>query len=126
VEITGRVRVNGTQVHPDYVFEPEYELESIEDHAEYMWSNRHLPAIGAGTYRDDGRATVDLVGHQLGIVEELEKAHIYIEQVHQELQQKTEEIARLEERTMQTSKLLEQKDAQIEELRVRLEALERQ
>jgi len=122
VEVTGRVLVNGTQVHPDYVFEPGYELESIEEHAESMWAEKHLPAIGRGAYREDGRSTVDLVGHQFGIVEELEKAHVYIEQVHQELQRKAEELARLEEHT---AKLLEEKDAQIEELRVRLEALER-
>jgi|GEM_PF-724508 len=105
VKVTGRVEVNGLQVHPDYVFEPDYELESIEEHSKYMWAEKHLPAIGAGTYQEDGRSTVDLVGHQFGIVEELEKAHIYIEQLHEtvrgledELVQRDSRLALLEER----------------------------
>jgi len=122
VQITGAVRVNGTQVHPDYVFEPDYSLESIEEHSKYMWNKKHLPAIGAGTYQADGRSTVDLVGHQFGIVEELEKAHIYIEQLNQQLKEKDAQIARLEERTGQ---LLEDKDRDQEIVSKRLEALER-
>ena len=34
VDINGRLVINGTDVTPDYVFDPDYPLESIEEHAE--------------------------------------------------------------------------------------------
>jgi hypothetical protein len=45
-----------------------------------MWGEKHLPALPAAGA--DGTAPVDLVSHQLAMLEELEKAHIYIDQLH--------------------------------------------
>ena len=81
----GTVEVLGSQVHPDYVFEPDFELESIEDHAAYMWENKHLPAVGAGKYDEDGNPVIQLGAAYAGLLEELEKAHIYIDQLNQAL-----------------------------------------
>jgi hypothetical protein len=100
LEITpaGNVLFKGSQVHPDYVFEPDYELESIEDHAAYMWENKHLPAVGAGEYTEDGRAAFDLGQSRAGMLEELEKAHIYIDQINDRLTQEEQRNQALEER----------------------------
>jgi len=81
VDITGNLVVSGT-ITPDYVFEPGYLLESIEEHAEYMWTNKHLPAVGAATLRPDGSHAVNVGSRSQSMLEELEKAHIYIEQLH--------------------------------------------
>jgi hypothetical protein len=83
LSVNGSVEVDGFTVHADYVFGPDYELESITDHATYMWERRHLPALPPAG--EDGTGTVDLVAHQMGILEELEKAHIYIEQLHEQI-----------------------------------------
>ena len=83
---TGQVLHLGGQVHPDYVFEPDFQLESIEEHAAYMWENKHLPAVGPGRYAEDGRAIYELGESRAGMLEELEKAHIYIDQLHQTIQ----------------------------------------
>jgi hypothetical protein len=88
VAVTGTLRVNGTAMTvPDYVFDPDFELESIDDHAAAMWQNKHLPAVSPARYDKKGRASVDVLGNQLGMLEELEKAHIYIEQLHQRIVQ---------------------------------------
>ena len=83
VDIQGSVIVDGTVQHADYVFDPEFDLETIDEHAEFMWKNRHLPALPKAPVGLKGR--VDLVSHQMGILGELEKAHIYIDQLNNEL-----------------------------------------
>ncbi len=85
VDINGDLVVTGTLSNPDYVFEPEYALESIDDHAAYMWENKHLPAVGTGKVNAQGHAMVNVATRSQGMLEELEKAHIYIEQLHGEV-----------------------------------------
>ncbi|MEX0343969.1 MAG: hypothetical protein AB3N20_03535 [Rhizobiaceae bacterium] len=62
----------------DRVFEDGFELLSIEEHAELMWKNKHLPNVGP-TVENKPINLSDKVGRMLN---ELEKAHIYIEQLH--------------------------------------------
>lgn len=84
VDINGKLVINGTNVTPDYVFEPGYPLESIEEHAELMWESKHLPALSGATANEEG---VDIVRHQYGTLEELEKAHIYISQLNEAIKE---------------------------------------
>ena len=75
----------------DGVFAPDYEVESIEDHAAYMWENQHL--WGVGPTPDDG--PINLTTTTAGMLHELEKAHIYIEQLNdtvKQLQQRLDEL----------------------------------
>jgi len=111
VDINGKLVVNGSQVAPDYVFDSSYQLESIEDHSKYMWNNRHLPSLPSGG--TDGKVPVDIVSHQMGMLEELEKAHIYIEKLHDSIKElkmmfenKSNELAELktEVRMMQAKR----------------------
>lgn len=95
VDINGKLVINGTNVTPDYVFDPDYQLESIEEHGRQMWQKGHLPALaGASVNEEEG---VDVVQHQFGVLEELEKAHIYIEQLHNRLAAMEEEQQALRE-----------------------------
>ena len=75
----------GKKLHADYIFESDYQLESIEDHAEFMWSNKHLKAVPRTKVDENGMGIVEVGAHRQGIVEELKKAHIYIERLHQRL-----------------------------------------
>lgn len=52
-----------------------------------MFKHKHLPAVGAGTYNRDGIPVLDLGKRSQGILEELEKAHIYIAQLNSTLGQ---------------------------------------
>lgn len=95
INVTGTISQNAAVIHPDYVFEPDFKLETIDDHAAYMWKKKHLPAVGAGEYDEEGRAVIDLGRKTLGILEELEKAHIYIEQLHKQRQGDQQEVQKL-------------------------------
>jgi len=92
-QVFGSLRVNGTGVNvPDYVFRPGFAIESIEEHAESMWRESHLPALGPAA-ADGG---FEVARTTMGMLEELEKAHIYIEQLREEAKQKDERMAALE------------------------------
>lgn len=94
-EFDGAVIVNGTQVHPDYVFDTDYKLESIEEHSKFMWQEKHLPAVPAAKTDGNGKYTWEVGKQSMGILEELEKAHIYIEKLNnkiKELEQKMEKM----------------------------------
>ena len=52
-----------------------------------MWEHKHLPAIGKGQYSQDGEAVIELGARSQGMLEELEKAHIYIEMLDKRLNQ---------------------------------------
>jgi hypothetical protein len=65
----------------DGVFAPDYVVEPIDEHAAYMWENQHLWGVGP---TPEG-APINLPKKVTGILHELEKAHIYIEQLNERL-----------------------------------------
>lgn len=65
----------------DGVFLPGYLLLSIDEQSKYMWKNAHLPAVGPTLENKP----INLTQKTTGILQELEKAHIYIEQLHNRL-----------------------------------------
>ena len=85
LDVNGSIYQRGGLLHADYVFEKDYKLESIEDHTQFMWANKHLKAIPKATVDKNGREIVEVGSHQRGIVEELEKAHIYIDQLNNKI-----------------------------------------
>ncbi len=78
----------------DIVFSETYPLESIEEHAKKMWSNSYLPAVGP-TKEGSPFNISEKTG---GILNELEKAHIYIEKLNKDLKSKDEAIQDLQKR----------------------------
>ena len=80
----------------DGVFDPEvFVPESIEAHSEYMWQNQHLKGVGP-TPAD---APVNLTQKTLGMLHELEKAHIYIEQLNSKIKDMEVKLTELEARS---------------------------
>lgn len=73
----------------DRVFSDDYGLESIAEHAQQMWANSYLPAVGP-TAEDQPFNLTEKTG---GMLNELEKAHIYIEQLHKRLDAKERTIS---------------------------------
>jgi len=79
MEITGSLTTTGGTCGGggcDLVFQPDTRIESIEEHAASMWSNQYLPAVGP----TPENAPFNLTEKTGGMLNELEKAHIYIEQ----------------------------------------------
>jgi hypothetical protein len=64
----------------DAVFDTDYKLPTIEEHAEAMWAKKHLPNVGPTLPNEP----VDLSERYGLMLNELETAHIYIEQLHRE------------------------------------------
>lgn len=96
LDVNGSIYQRGGLLHSDYVFKPDYELESIDEHSQFMWQQGHLKAIPKAEIDADGQEVVELGAHRRGMVEELEKAHIYIEQLNERIKILEEKLARLE------------------------------
>ncbi len=59
---------------------------------------KHLKAIPKAKVDKNGLEIIEVGDHQRGIVKELEKAHIYIEQLHKRIKVLEERFAELEAR----------------------------
>jgi len=94
LSVFGDLSIGGTCAGCDAVFQPGYNLETIEEHAELMWENSHLPAVGP---TQDGRTRISVFEKTTGMLNELEKAHVYIERLHMRLQQQEQAIEDLRE-----------------------------
>ncbi len=81
VTLTGTLTTGGPTCGGgcDRVFEADYDLPSIEEHADQMWANKHLPAIGP----TEPSKPVNLTDQYGNLLNELEKAHIYIAQLNE-------------------------------------------
>jgi hypothetical protein len=85
---TGNTCENGC----DRVFDESYDLLSIQDHATAMYANSFLPNVGP---TPDDAPTINISQKIGGMLNELEHAHIYIDQMNQDMQQQRETIAAL-------------------------------
>ncbi|MCK5169362.1 MAG: hypothetical protein KAQ75_05740 [Bacteroidales bacterium] len=104
---TGDISSGGTTSKiSDFVFGDSYNLESIEEHAEFMWKEKHLPAVkSAKDIEREGKINMNERREQL--LEELEKAHIYIEQLNNEVKFIKEENKELKQKLNEIIELLE-------------------
>ena len=100
LEIAGDLTVVGGCSGCDAVFQPGYDLGSIEEHARLMWENGFLPAVGPTA---EGKTKISVFEKTTGMLNELEKAHVYIEQLHNRLQQQD----RINEELMRRLEVLE-------------------
>ncbi|MDQ2090267.1 hypothetical protein [Marimonas arenosa] len=91
--ITGTLTTGGTTCGGgcDLVFTDQYDLPSIEQHSERMYALGHLPNVGP-TIENQPINLSDKLGRMLN---ELEHAHIYIDQLHQENRAQRDAIAAL-------------------------------
>jgi len=78
------------------VFDSDYQLENIEEHAVYMWENRHLKSVPAAQTMENGENRVNYGETMMGMLEELEKAHIYIQQLNEKIQMLETGLAELQ------------------------------
>jgi hypothetical protein len=59
LDIYGSIYLRGSLLHADYVFDKGYVLESIEEHSDFMWENRRIPAIPKVTKDKNGNDVVE-------------------------------------------------------------------
>ncbi|MFC1478765.1 hypothetical protein ACFL57_04830 [Candidatus Margulisiibacteriota bacterium] len=89
MHVTGNITYSGTHPAADYVFEDDYDLKSIEEQAAFMWANKHLPALKGA---EELGGQIDLGERLEQAVEELEKAHVYIEQMNKKFNSKISKL----------------------------------
>jgi hypothetical protein len=110
VVVEQKLIVNGPFIHnvqgnsADYVFESSYQLISIEDQSRFMWKNKHLPAVPKRKVDENGNEVIEIGEYQRGLLEELEKAHIYISRLNEKLKEKDDQISLLIERVQRLEK----------------------
>ncbi len=94
VDVTGTLTTGGPTCGGgcDAVFSADYDLPSIEEHAAQMYANSYLPEIGP-TVPHAPMNVSETIGTMLN---ELEKAHIYIAQLKAERDSDRKRIDRLE------------------------------
>jgi hypothetical protein len=97
VDINGQLVVHGRITTPDYVFQPGYELMSIDEHAAAMRREQHLPHVQAARSKA-GVTQVDVGARQQEMLEELEIAHLYIATLNERLAKLEAAVERLEKR----------------------------
>jgi hypothetical protein len=99
LEIThdGKVMINGKKLNvPDYVFEEDYQLMSLDELSTFIVKNKHLPGVAsADDVNSDG---LDIAGSQLSVLEKVEELTLYTLQQHEALKQLKSENASLKER----------------------------
>ena len=96
--IAGSLRANGgSSSFPDYVFDPSYELMPIDELAEFVRRERHLPKIpSAESVRENG-GTFNMTELQLRLLEKVEELTLYVVQLKEETDQLRAENATLRE-----------------------------
>ena len=86
----------------DAVFDPEiYQVPSIEEHAAAMWEDKHLPAVGP----TGPGIPVNVSQKLLRMLNELETAHIYIEQLNTRMAERDAADLQIEQLTRRISEL---------------------
>lgn len=96
IQNNGRILHRGAEIHADYVFEPEYQLESIEEHSAYMTKEGHLRAIPRPEKDEkSGQDIIEYTSFMRGLLEELEKAHVYIARLSDALKEQRAAFAKL-------------------------------
>ncbi len=130
LDVNGSIYQRGGVLFADNVFEPSYKLESIEEHERFAWEHKRLPGIPGRTVDEQGREVVEVGASQRGIVEELEKAHIYIGQLNDELKARSDTLeqlaAKMKTKDRQLTELAEQVRALNEKLARLAERVEKQ
>jgi len=116
IQVTGGSFIDdGTTLNvPDYVFEMDYKLESIEEHAEYMWQEKHLPAVKSSKEINDSNG-YNMAERREQILEELEKAHVYIAQLHDTIKELTAEDSTTQAKLSKTESELNRVKSQMAE-----------
>ena len=86
--------INGTVLSgvADYVFNDNYNLETIEDHGNYMFNKKHLPSVASNNNYNSFIKIFKSEQRVETILEELEKAHVYIYQLNKKIKKQDDEI----------------------------------
>ena len=85
LRIVGSISVGGQTLNvPDYVFDPEFPLMSMDELKDYVDENRHLPEIPSGN--DIARDGLDMTDMQLRLLRKVEELTLYAIDQHETIE----------------------------------------
>lgn len=121
----GNLFVNGTQMSvPDYVFEPDYPLLSLDELRAYIAAEKHLPNVpSAEEIAQDG---VNVIDFQMKLLEKIEELTLYTLAQDEQLQAQQQQIESLQQENKVKVEQLDAMQQIIEEMEARVKALEGQ
>ena len=84
IAATGEVRVftAGTTIFPDYVFDPSYQLPSLEETEKYVKENRHLPEVPSA--KEMERDGISLNEMNITLLKKVEELTLYMIEMKKE------------------------------------------
>ncbi len=84
--ITEKVRIatNGTTFWADYVFEPNYKLRSLNEVAQYIKINKHLPDVPSTA--EVQTSGIDLAQTQVMLLQKVEELTLYVIEQQKEIE----------------------------------------
>jgi len=111
----GNLYVKGTQMNvPDYVFEKDYKLMSLDELKSYIETHKHLPGVTSA--KEVGKSgVVNLSGLQMTLLEKVEELTLYTIKQQDALAKKDAEITAMKA-DIKRLKALEKKVAMMENI----------
>ena len=95
--VDGKIRSEEVKVEiingPDYVFEPDYELRTLQETKEYISENKHLPEIPAAKEMEANG--VDLGDMNMRLLKKIEELTLYQIQLMEEMEAMKKELQEL-------------------------------
>ena len=79
----GDIFLKNSQIHPDFVFEPDYELMPLEDLEAFIERERRLPGVQSGDEVREGALNVTALQRQL--LQKVEELTLYLLDQHQQI-----------------------------------------
>jgi hypothetical protein len=121
----GGIFVNGSKMNvPDYVFEPDYPLLSLEELRAYIATEQHLPNVPNA--EEIAQGGLNVVDFQMKLLEKTEELTLYTLAQDEQLQAQQQQIETLQQENQSKDEQLDAMQQLIEEMEARLEALEEQ
>ena len=106
LQVLGKIKaesfITDTTEFPDYVFENNYDLMSINELKKFTQKNKHLP--GMPSEKEVKEKGLDVKKVNLTTVEKLEELYLYIFQLEEKVKQATKKVNELEGKLTQCSK----------------------
>ena len=98
--VNGQIRATEVKILadisvPDYVFEPDYDLRSLEETEQYIDKNKHLPEIPSAS--EIGENGIDLGEMNMKLLQKVEELTLYLIDQNKELKEAKSEIRELRE-----------------------------
>jgi len=91
ITTSGQVYVNGSQVHPDYVFAPDYSLMALSDLERFVAQHRHLPGVQSAAEREQ-EGGVNITQLPLQLLEKVEELTLYTLRQQKQIEELTAEL----------------------------------